>query len=610
MKPPDYRPMVARLESLAASDPNRYRLLVGLLALLGFATLGGSLLLSLALSAGLVVVLVSGKGWALIKLAIIPLALAWSLLKALFVRIDPPEGVWLRAGDAPELQAEVERLRLATGAPKLSGIVITDEFNASATSLPRLLGLFGHRHVLSLGLPMMQALDREQFAAVVAHEFGHFGGGHGKFLGWIYRVRMSWLRVRISLDQHAGWLGAPLRRFFDWYAPYFGAYSFVLARQNEYEADATSARVVGASAAAQALVATSLAGRRLQEDFWPSVWKDVHAEPAPPTTLYARMRDGLARPGASDSAWLAEALAETSDIEDTHPSLAQRLQALGCQPEPRPPVSEGADQLLGAFGEELRERLSRAWSDAVAENWQAEHERLRAQRMRLQELLGRPELDDAARSELACLRDELDHGEGIAQAMAAAVVRDRGNAELNYRLGRRLLDEGDATGIGAIEAAMHLDPAYDDAGLERLHRWHRAHGDAEAAEAIVCRAQALGDVRAKAHQQRQSLTAKDEFRAHGLSETQLAALQSVIARFGKAGEAWIARKQLLRDDGAPHYVVAVKWRSLSWTGDSTLQSLVDILPLDGTWQAVEYKSLGKSERNFRSAAELVYPHRA
>jgi len=42
--------------------------------------------------------------------------------------------------------------------------------------------------------------------------------------------------------------------FFDWYAPYFGAYSFVLARAREYEADRCSVEVVGKANAARALV--------------------------------------------------------------------------------------------------------------------------------------------------------------------------------------------------------------------------------------------------------------------------------------------------------------------------------------------------------------------
>src|SRR5687768_18129818 len=43
-------------------------------------------------------------------------------------------------------------------------------------------------------------------------------------------------------------------RFFNWYAPYFEAYSFVLARAQEYEADRCSVLVSGKENSARALI--------------------------------------------------------------------------------------------------------------------------------------------------------------------------------------------------------------------------------------------------------------------------------------------------------------------------------------------------------------------
>ena len=41
--------------------------------------------------------------------------------------------------------------------------------------------------------------------------------------------------------------------FLDWFVPYFGAFSFPLARANEYEADAISVRLTSSRATAEAL---------------------------------------------------------------------------------------------------------------------------------------------------------------------------------------------------------------------------------------------------------------------------------------------------------------------------------------------------------------------
>jgi len=591
------------LDRHALENPQRYRLQVALLALLGFVALGGSFLLALALAAGLLALLVAGKAYALLKLVIIPLALAWSILKSLFVRIDAPEGIWLRRGEAPALEAEVERLRRATGAPSLAGVVVTDEFNAAAATVPRLLGLLGHRHYLVLGLPLLQALDREQFAAVVAHEFGHFGGGHSRFAGWIYRVRASWLRVRIALDEQHGWLGAPMRKFFDWYAPFFGRYSFALARQNEYEADAAAARIVGAEAAARTLVATTLGVRR-QADFWPRLWKQVGGEASAPADVYARLGESLRTPADGEAGRLAEALREASGGEDTHPSLAQRLHALGCAPALPATANESALSLLGERGPALVAELSAQWSAAAADNWIESHGQIQGQLKRLHELSAMPQemRSDAEQVELACLRDDLDESGDVTAALLAASELQPENPEVQFRLGRRALDEGDGRGVGALEAALRLDPDRMDGGLMRLYAWYREQGDTEGMARIQARGEELERQRERTLAQRKLMRAGDRFRGHALGEERVRALQEAVQRFGKASRVWIARKQLEREDGAPHFVVVVKWRAIVPTGDSTLQKFVDLLPLEGSWTAVLEANLGASRKDFFAAA--------
>jgi len=73
--------------------------------------------------------------------------------------------------------------------------LITDDFNAAVVQIPR-LGLLGwYRNTLLIGLPLMKALTRQQLAAVLAHEFGHLAGGHGRLGNWVYRLRFGWARL-------------------------------------------------------------------------------------------------------------------------------------------------------------------------------------------------------------------------------------------------------------------------------------------------------------------------------------------------------------------------------------------------------------------------------
>ena len=83
---------------------------------------------------------------------------------------------------------------------------------------------------LVLGLPLLRALSPAEFRAVLAHEFGHLSGKHGRFSGWIYRVRQTWIQILVSVHQERSYASFLFEPFLEWYAPYLNAYSFVLAR--------------------------------------------------------------------------------------------------------------------------------------------------------------------------------------------------------------------------------------------------------------------------------------------------------------------------------------------------------------------------------------------
>lgn len=205
------------------------------------------------------------------------------------------------------------------------------------SQVPR-LGIFGwQQNYLIIGLPLMRSLTTEQFRAVLAHEFGHLSGNHGRFAGWIYRLRQTWVQLLVSLA-HSGHRGVYVFLwFFQWYAPYFAAYSFALARLDEYQADKASADVVGRKVAAEALLST-------------------FATAALPANSSLQ-----SLPPEQTKTFLQWALSRESRYDDTHPSLAERLAALGYRPTrtafgeiiyeslpiPPPVQQSAADQLLG-----------------------------------------------------------------------------------------------------------------------------------------------------------------------------------------------------------------------------------------------------------------------
>jgi len=82
----------------------------------------------------------------------------------------------------------LDRIRGKIKGPPVHHVYLDDDFNASIRQVPR-FGLFGGAvNSLSIGLPLLMMLDRRRLLSVLAHEYGHLRGNHGKLSAWIYRT--------------------------------------------------------------------------------------------------------------------------------------------------------------------------------------------------------------------------------------------------------------------------------------------------------------------------------------------------------------------------------------------------------------------------------------
>src|SRR4051794_33952667 len=92
--------LVRRCEARARKDPRAYRRRIVGIAALGYAYIGTTLLLLLALAAGVVDLVIHHPG-PLLKLLIPIVAVGWVIVRSLYVRIDPPDGIPLSEREAP-----------------------------------------------------------------------------------------------------------------------------------------------------------------------------------------------------------------------------------------------------------------------------------------------------------------------------------------------------------------------------------------------------------------------------------------------------------------------------------------------------------------------------
>jgi Zn-dependent protease with chaperone function len=547
----EFESLVARLDVVAKRNPARYRTRVLLMALLGNVYLGLMLLFVVALlfAAAVSAIWLKAAG---VKIAIVLAVFLWIILKALWVKLPPPQGTEITARDAPALFATIEELRRALRSPRFHHVLVTDDFNAAVVQAPR-LGLFGwSRNYLIIGLPLAKALTVEQFKAVLAHEFGHLSKGHGRMSNWIYRQRLRWGRLMGALEAAESRGLFLFRPFLRWYAPYFNAYSYPLARANEFEADATSARLASRRAAAEALTAVNVVASYLEERFWPQIVRRADEMPRPAFAPFSVMGAQVATEidRASIDAWLEQALARKTTLDDTHPSLTERLGALDEKPVlVLPAAGAAADRLLGGALERITREFDQRWHDGILPSWQERHREVQEARQRLADL----DAKHASGAELS-LQEAYDRalltespggdGEGCIAQLRALHERAADDPVLHYTLGVRLLGQDDEAGMALLKRAMQRDPwqtarccealrdyCWRKGRKEEAHEWHRLMSERLELEQA-------------AKKERDEIRTSDKFERHGLQAEALAQLQAQLEAIPGLRKAYLVRKRV------------------------------------------------------------------
>jgi Zn-dependent protease with chaperone function len=534
-----------------------YRTRVFLVALLGNAYLAAMLALIAALlaAAALSVVWLKALG---AKIAFFIGVFLWLVLKALWVRLEPPEGTRITAQEAPELFRMIEELRRRLRSPRFHHVLVTDDFNAAVVQAPR-LGMFGwHRNYLLIGLPLAKALTVEQFKAVLAHEFGHLAKGHGAMSNWIYRQRLRWSRLMAALEDVESWGIVLFRPFLRWYAPFFNAYSYPLARANEFEADATSARLVSPGAAAQALTAVNVVGSWLEERYWPQIHRQADHLPQPAFAPYSSMGKlaGDLEPEAIHK-WLKQALSRKTTTDDTHPSLSERLGALSEKPKLLLPApGEAADRLLGGALERITRAFDERWRDRILPSWQERHQEMQEGRKRLAELEAMTELSLQEEFDRASLTESCGgDADKALERFRALHARAPEDPVVLFNLGWRLLQRDDDAGMRLLEEAMQRDEreivrcsealrdyCWRTGRKEQAHEWHRRHVERAKLERAAMK-------------ERDEVRLGDKFERHGLDAAALARLQAELGAVAGLRKAYFVRKRVQHMPEKPCYVL-------------------------------------------------------
>jgi len=617
----EFEKIVEALSAHAAAHPDRYKLKLGAFASLAYIYISFVLISLVAVIAvlGYFVTEISGLFAMVAKITLAISALIFIVLRSMWVKLEGPNGILILPSDYPDLFKFIDDVRRSIKAPAIDQVIITEELNASIAQIPR-LGIFGwQKNYLVLGLPLLQQMSENEIKAVLAHEFGHLSGAHGRFGAWIYRVRLGWARLNEKLreEEHGGsFLFLP---FFDWFAPRFAAYSFVMARQQEYEADQHSAQLVEPINLAHALVRLDLKSYELNNIYWPKILSQADSSPVPISEPYKRLGSSQHRVLPNEASdWLRDSLARKSDTADTHPCLKDRLVALGIEPSLPPVLGESAaDKLLGSKQFELAEKFDEHWRSAVEDWWKERHEYAQESKEKLSKYhdTSASGLSDEEYWEYAQLTEEFEDQDAAMNMYRHLIEKHENHAGAEFSMGRILLTQENTNGIQHIERAMDLDANAIQPGCEMIVNFLFRNGRDSEIDTWTDRFWEQQKVIEKIQSERTSLSNIDSFESHDLSEEEVDKVVGALKTIGKVNTVYLVRKKLHHSTDQPLFVLGIYFRrSLRDLWDesdleSKAKKIVEITELPGEFLVVplhgDYK--GFEERLGEASNAMIYP---
>ncbi|AKJ31490.1 M48 family metallopeptidase [Caldimonas brevitalea] len=615
----DFMHLVRLSEQACESDARAYRRSVWWFAALGYAAV---IAIGLAALASLLAL-----GWAwrqrgfsgwMVWPGLAAAALLLACTRALLIRFEAPEGFRVEPADAPRLFDALERMRRRVKGPPIDVVLIVPEFNAAAVHQPR-WGLWGHTNYLLIGWPMLCSLEPRRLLTVIAHEYGHLRGEHGKFSAWVYRTRSAWARIQERYQHDDSPLSWLFSRFFAWYFPRFYARTFAMARQDEYEADRIAAELCSAEVVGQAYNEIQVKARWYDEEYWLAVWRRAALQDKPEPLPHAEMQAALLQPPPPAFAQeaLRLALQRLPTYDDTHPVPRDRLAALGQKPQLPDWSQHNAVSWLGAAAARAARHFDTLWWQEMRRDWARHHEHLRRCKQRIDTLKARTaQLDadgwlewaecfealsgaDSSAFYERALRCEPSHPEAM-RGLAArrAQGADPGALDLLERLQAEHVQHGYAACSMALELLDRVQHAGHDVTAKTRRAWRE-------------RLERFETLEAQAWQAFSSAHPCEHAVAPRLKDSERKLLTEALIRTREVEAGWVCGKQVGVMPGRAYLVLFVRLKRLDEArANAVVRRLMQLPAFAGLLQVTVVDLHVRERQMIEAGAQPLYQRAA
>jgi tetratricopeptide (TPR) repeat protein len=269
--------------------------------------------------------------------------------------------------------------------------------------------------------------------------------------------------------------------------------------------------------------------------------------------------------------WFFESLQEPTGYDDTHPSLADRLTAMGFEKD-SPAVVALLDELLIAENDgqsaesfylselppDFLDRQDRLLRERLVQTWNESHSNYNEARKRLQKLNEQANERALTSGELwervNLTRDVFDPATAM-PLLQTFLSEHPDHAHAQLAMGAMLLEQGNAAGVEYLEKAMQLSPGMTGHACAVLSGFYYEQGNKELAQSFRNRSVEHSEKVQKQHAKLMTLSSSDTLLPHDLAPEQVRDIQAAFAKLRGLSEAFLVRKVVEGMD--PVYVLAV-----------------------------------------------------